>query len=160
MTKTHITCEYQEDESPLRKDRLLVSTDGGAWLEPHLYEVVSDTTHPDGSGTLVVAADIPDRVCRFRGEQNGMPFACYGFDAALTGRASYMEDAPDGFAPDLVCLHCAQYAFGRDERHHRITTATDGDGYLMELPELAADEVPEDPHFVYISRETGEVIRP
>lgn len=153
--KTQIETYYlHKEDSPLKEDRLLTDHDGDAWLEPELYTTISD----DGE-TLVIEVDIPETPCRFLGHADGSPPACYGFGSpAATGNPVYMEDAPDGFAPELVCLHCAEYTFEREERKRPRTSLPNFYGAADLLPELSAEEAGgEGAGFHYIDTTTGEI---
>lgn len=162
--KTQITSTYYEPEDcPLKEDRLIVSDDAQAWLEPELYSVISNEWDENREeGTLIIEVDLPEKTCRFLGHSDGSAPACYGFgNPASDGRPYYMESVPNGFAPDLVCLHCAEYAFGREERQQKRSTQLDSHGVIELLPELSAEELgkyADDPPFAYVDHATGEII--
>lgn len=156
--KIQITSYYSEGECPLTEDgRLMVGDD--YWLEPSdPWSVVSNVWKDDvQEGELTIEIDVPDELgaCRFLRIANGSAPACYGFGNAQAGTAHWMEDAPDGFAPDLVCMHCDLYTGEREARQHE--GHADIGGYWELLPELDEDEVPYPPPFFYINRKTGEI---
>ena len=157
-----ISTYYKPEDCPLKEDRLIVADDGGAWLEPKLYTVISNEWDEEREeGTLIVEVNLPEKPCRFLGHSDGSPPACYGFgNPASHGQPYYMEGVPDGFAPELNCLHCAEYAFEREERQQERDHRLDNRGILQLLPELNAEELgkyADDPPFAYVDRATGEV---
>jgi hypothetical protein len=123
-----------DGDSPINPDGALSidRQDRGNALEPHLFEIVSDD-----DDEVVIVANIPDRACRFLRILDGEPPACCWGEQ----RKGYMEDCWPGQAHELICLHCAEYAFLREERLLEHSERMDSHGGVWEtLPEFSSAE--------------------